>query len=816
MNKCVGILLFLFALQAAAQKSSKLDSLLKINETYLKEDTTRIKLLLEISAAYDNKELTKALQYAEQAVQLSVRVKNSLYQAKTHLNYGDMLQRNGKNQASIEAYEVASRHYEELGRKADVLMVKNNLANTYMAQREYAKALDIQKVLLEAFRQSGETYKEGVVLFNMATAYTNSNRYNEALAGLDNVKSIAEKHQYEPLLAACLRLMADNYRLTARYYQALESLQKAHKIYEKSGNKQGMYDVLMGTANVLVLVQDVEKALEYGQKARELAVSLNSPVVLMNNYHDMGEVYFNHGKNASALENYRAGYEKAESLRNTAQMSRLGLGLARTYQRLGDYENAWKYTQLTHEFSQKTNAQRNLAWTNHLMGALYYFAPESLLAQWGIKPEERYDKSIEMNTKSVELFRKLNAKLEVSRRLNDLSVVYEKKGDYIKAYQAYKEGISLRDSINNEDIRKRMAYKETQFEFEKKEAELQFQHQLTAQELDKQKLLTTQQQQTLLLNAQEIKLKNQALTLSEKQKELQHLAYLKEKAEKQEKDQQLQLTEKDRSLKAAQLLTFAKEKALQVQTLAKKNALIGFLGASLVGLLLAVVAYVLWQRQKQLKQEKANSMNFTKQLLQTTEDERRRIASDLHDSISHELLTLKNLFQQDISTVNGKIDTIINDVRSISRNLHPVMFDKIGLVPNIEALVERLQTQNDFMVSTEMEYEGTLSSADELQLYRIIQEALSNVIKYAKAHAAKVTLQDTGSKIVLEIRDNGRGFNVASALNSGKAFGLHNIIERARAIGGMAKIESSEKGTTISITIKNSSSGRFADEGRSL
>jgi signal transduction histidine kinase len=174
----------------------------------------------------------------------------------------------------------------------------------------------------------------------------------------------------------------------------------------------------------------------------------------------------------------------------------------------------------------------------------------------------------------------------------------------------------------------------------------------------------------------------------------------------------------------------------------------------------------------------------------------------LHDSISHELLNLKAILkQEDFIVINTKIDTIINDIRGISRNLHPVMFDKIGLEPNIEQLVERIQQQNDFMVSTDINYKGSLSSVDELQIYRIIQEALTNIIKYANAHAAKVTMMEDYDSIFIEIKDNGKGFNVKEALNSGKSFGLHNIIERSRVIGGEAKIQSSAGGTVIYINI---------------
>lgn len=260
----------------------------------------------------------------------------------------------------------------------------------------------------------------------------------------------------------------------------------------------------------------------------------------------------------------------------------------------------------------------------------------------------------------------------------------------------------------------------------------------------------------------------------------------------------IKVKEFDKKYKTAQ-----KEQQIHLQEaeISKKNSLIGLLVSSIIGLFLLITTYYLWHKQKNLTQEKNNSMNFTKQLLENTETERKRIASDLHDSISHELLNLKSGLSQDIAIVSNKIDGIINDIRGISRNLHPVMFDKIGLEPNIEALIERIQYQNDFMVNLDIDYSGSLTSSDELQIYRIIQEALTNVIKYANAYAAKITINDGNDKVFIEIRDNGKGFDVKNTINSGKAFGLHNIIERSRVIGGQANIQSSQEGTIITISI---------------
>jgi signal transduction histidine kinase len=125
----------------------------------------------------------------------------------------------------------------------------------------------------------------------------------------------------------------------------------------------------------------------------------------------------------------------------------------------------------------------------------------------------------------------------------------------------------------------------------------------------------------------------------------------------------------------------------------------------------------------------------------------------------------------------------------------------VGLQLTIEQMVERVQIQNNFMLTADVNYSNSLSKSSELQVYRIIQEAISNIIKYAEAVAGKITITEDASKVCIEIKDNGKGFNVADTLNSHHSFGLHNIIERSKAIGGETKIYSTTNGTTININI---------------
>lgn len=242
--------------------------------------------------------------------------------------------------------------------------------------------------------------------------------------------------------------------------------------------------------------------------------------------------------------------------------------------------------------------------------------------------------------------------------------------------------------------------------------------------------------------------------------------------------------------------------ALQKETISNGQITIALLISTLMGFFLIIVVVFFRQKQKKNRSENKRAFRYTKQLLLKTEEERKRIASDLHDSVSHDLLNLKNSIGGNASPAGEKIDNIINDIRSISRNLHPVMFEKVGLSASVEQLVDRAQSVNHLMVTSDIVYYGSLSVSNELQVYRIIQEALSNIIKYAEAVAAKIIIREETNHLQIQIKDNGLGFNVLETLSRKDSFGLHNIIERSKAIGGIAKILSDKNGTIITIELK--------------
>lgn len=224
------------------------------------------------------------------------------------------------------------------------------------------------------------------------------------------------------------------------------------------------------------------------------------------------------------------------------------------------------------------------------------------------------------------------------------------------------------------------------------------------------------------------------------------------------------------------------------------------IGVSAVAVLLLALGFF-FRRQRRQYRERRQQLQFTRQLLQHTEQERRRIAANLHDGLGHELLGLKLALGQDQAGYSGRIDDIINEVRSISRHLHPVMLDKIGLKLSIEHLCERMMEHETLFVSADIDYRRQLHPDQELQLYRIVQEALTNIEKYASAEAARVEIHSGPTSLSVCIRDNGRGFAVDDTLAGTGAFGLHSIIERGSVLGAQVRITSGAQGTRIHFEI---------------
>ena len=240
----------------------------------------------------------------------------------------------------------------------------------------------------------------------------------------------------------------------------------------------------------------------------------------------------------------------------------------------------------------------------------------------------------------------------------------------------------------------------------------------------------------------------------------------------------------------------------QENTLLQRNSIIAVLA---LGLLTASFGFTIYnnrRKKRMLEKEYELQENYTNKLLQNTEQERSRIAGDLHDSVNHKLLLLSNKAKQGQNVSADEFAQLIGQVRAISHNLHPAMFEKVGLERSIEELVFQLMETTPLKITTQLAYAKELKTAQELQIYRIIEEALNNILKHSKATHAFIKLVSTASALEVKIKDNGEGFDTVKIRDKEANFGLLNIEQRSKAIKGIFNISSSKNGTELRVTLK--------------
>ena len=209
------------------------------------------------------------------------------------------------------------------------------------------------------------------------------------------------------------------------------------------------------------------------------------------------------------------------------------------------------------------------------------------------------------------------------------------------------------------------------------------------------------------------------------------------------------------------------------------------------------------QYQLELDHQKEVALQFN--IVQ--ENERKRIAEALHDEVGNKLniLSLWVNNEDTWNNINSKkiitqqVPELIEATRTISHSLYPVNLEKFGFMDTLEALITNVNDSLTIQLTLKYDYQPRAISF-ELQLYRIIQEFLSNVIKHAKASIMTIYIRDTKDSLALILSDNGIGFDTNELQ---KGMGLQNIDSRIKSINGICKWKSVQnKRTRLLIKIE--------------
>jgi signal transduction histidine kinase len=228
-----------------------------------------------------------------------------------------------------------------------------------------------------------------------------------------------------------------------------------------------------------------------------------------------------------------------------------------------------------------------------------------------------------------------------------------------------------------------------------------------------------------------------------------------------------------------------------------------------------------WRLREQQARDAANSRDLQRlssQLISAQEEERRTIARELHDEVGQALTAIKvelALAQRSVEAAGGSpaileeartiTDGALHTVRDLSRLLHPALLDDLGLCAAVEAYVREFRKRH--AVSVELLHERMderLPQATEAAAYRIVQEALTNVVRHAHATSCRVYIQRLVNTVLVTIQDDGIGFDADAivASDASHGLGLLGIRERAAQLRGTVRIETAPgHGTRITVEL---------------
>ncbi len=251
----------------------------------------------------------------------------------------------------------------------------------------------------------------------------------------------------------------------------------------------------------------------------------------------------------------------------------------------------------------------------------------------------------------------------------------------------------------------------------------------------------------------------------------------------------------------------------------------GFRWAAAAACGLLIFAAYHW-RVESLKSRTAAQQEISRRLIESQELERQRIAGELHDGLGQSLLVIKSRAllalrdpdlpagaREELDALTSMAGHAIGEARQIAHNLRPFQLDELGLTRALRGMINNVSRASGISIKHEVaDVDGAFAHEQEINIYRIVQELLNNVMKHAQASEVGVSVERDQSCVRVTVRDNGRGFGPEKP--SGEGFGMRAISERVRILGGSWTMQSAPGEGTVAVVTLPVAAGGAQAEGR--
>jgi signal transduction histidine kinase len=224
--------------------------------------------------------------------------------------------------------------------------------------------------------------------------------------------------------------------------------------------------------------------------------------------------------------------------------------------------------------------------------------------------------------------------------------------------------------------------------------------------------------------------------------------------------------------------------------------------------LLSLIIVVLMIRFRNQRKTNAMRQAFAQDLLKVQETERQRISKDLHDSVGQNILFIKNQLHRLVPAPDqqlvSSVDSTLEEVRNIAKDLYPNQLEQYGLQSAVDSLCETVQETSGIFVSSDLQgIDAKLNREAKINFYRIIQECINNAMKHAGATSIRITSKQSPGKLELVVQDNGKGFDKSILERKAqRSFGMINMEERIKMLRGKFDLETAvDKGVKLTFSI---------------
>ena len=640
----------------------------------------------------------------------------------------------------------------------------------------------------------------------LGNIYRSHGEYDQSLNYHNKALKVAEGLNSKSKVAKCYVNIGITERYKGNYLDATKQFIQAQKLYSEAKDTAGLALIYQSMGVVSKLQQKNEEALSYYELAEKYYKVVKSKGGVDDIWHNKGIVYKELGMLDSAYSNLTAVYESRKSEKNNNWYNTTQV-LANTITRMGSKEMERKeYSKATNYFSQAEKLLFECLKWNEMNGNELNKSKD--LTNLGVLylNQLHYVDAKKYFVDAYEILIKHDAKVEIPAYYSNFSYIdsvlaadsmlrMEERLYHAQQSQYYKskEAASFFEIINEKN-NKEIAALKIQYEAEKKDNEIV----LLNKENELKDISLKEQLSALLIsklrdekNKKEIELLNSSGAITElqlsgtRQKLEQQL--LKSKAAAYE----LQLAKQERDLKNNEL---SEERLLRGVTT----------GGAFALLIIGLLVFNRFKLRKQLEQKEA--------IL----GQRKAISADLHDDVGSTLSSIsiyseaiKNkLAQNDTDKVMDLVNTIGESARETISNLSDIVWSINPINDRGEVIFSRMESLAFSLFSSKgiklnFSSDKSLNAINysiemKQNMFLIFKEAINNCAKYAQASEVKVEIKKTGQLMNIIISDNGKGFDTTT---SSLGNGLRNMRERARDLQGTLAIQSSEKGTTINLSM---------------